>query len=145
ISGEPGRSGFTFAFQWIFAILEPSGKGLPLPGMPDLKALMITGFPTITAIVPARWLAAITSQFSYPRKSENARPPGTRRVYLSWLAAEIATPKTMAITITMPVLISLPLLFISAAPCLRVKTDGFWTVQVARHPHTRTDDYEVQF
>src|SRR5216117_2439813 len=24
-----------FGFQWIFAILEPSGKGLPLPGMPD--------------------------------------------------------------------------------------------------------------
>jgi hypothetical protein len=21
-----------FGFQWIFAILEPSGKGLPLPG-----------------------------------------------------------------------------------------------------------------
>ena len=24
-----------FGFQWIFAILAPSGKGLPLPGMPD--------------------------------------------------------------------------------------------------------------
>src|SRR5207245_9488669 len=24
-----------FGFQWIFAILEPSGKDLPLPGMPD--------------------------------------------------------------------------------------------------------------
>ena len=23
-----------FGFQWILAILEPSGNGLPLPGMP---------------------------------------------------------------------------------------------------------------
>ena len=25
-----------FGFQWIFAILAPSGKGLPLPGTPSL-------------------------------------------------------------------------------------------------------------
>jgi hypothetical protein len=29
-----GASGLFIAFQWIFAILAPSGKGLPLPGMP---------------------------------------------------------------------------------------------------------------
>src|SRR5262249_18688690 len=27
-----GASALFFAFQWIFAILEPSGKGLPFPG-----------------------------------------------------------------------------------------------------------------
>ena len=27
---------FFFGVQWIFAILAPSGKGLPLPGMPAL-------------------------------------------------------------------------------------------------------------
>ena len=30
----PGASSLVFGFQWIFAILAPSGKGLPLPGMP---------------------------------------------------------------------------------------------------------------
>src|SRR5438552_15825593 len=30
-----GNGSIFFGFQWIFAILEPSGKGLPLPGMPD--------------------------------------------------------------------------------------------------------------
>lgn len=29
-----GASALFFAFQWIFAILEPSGKGLPFPGTP---------------------------------------------------------------------------------------------------------------
>jgi len=29
-----GKYWFFFGFQWIFAILAPSGKGLPLPGMP---------------------------------------------------------------------------------------------------------------
>ena len=29
-----GASSLVFAVQWIFAILAPSGKGLPLPGMP---------------------------------------------------------------------------------------------------------------
>src|SRR5262245_22680150 len=29
-----GASALCFAFQWILAILEPSGNGLPLPGAP---------------------------------------------------------------------------------------------------------------
>src|SRR5215468_7712679 len=29
-----GASALFSGFQWIFAILEPSGKGLPLPGTP---------------------------------------------------------------------------------------------------------------
>ena len=34
--GSPGWSSSFFAIQWIFANLAPSGKGLPLPGMPAL-------------------------------------------------------------------------------------------------------------
>ena len=34
--GSPGWSSAFFAIQWIFAIIAPSGKGLPLPGMPAL-------------------------------------------------------------------------------------------------------------
>src|SRR5215831_20247964 len=33
--GRIGERLLLFGFQWIFAILEPSGKGLPLPGIPD--------------------------------------------------------------------------------------------------------------
>src|SRR6266403_2817992 len=40
-----------FGFQWIFAILAPSGKGLPLPGTPALYASIIAGFPRITASI----------------------------------------------------------------------------------------------
>src|SRR5271168_2796662 len=81
--GPPGSAGFTFAFQWTFTILAPSGKGLPLPGMPALKALIITGFPTIAASVLPLWLMEITCQLSYPLNSENARPFGILRAYLS--------------------------------------------------------------
>ena len=38
----------------------------------------------IMAILPPFWLTAMTGQSSYPLKSENASPPGTCRVYLSW-------------------------------------------------------------
>src|SRR6201982_136754 len=38
-----------FGFQWIFAILEPSGKGLPLRGTPAPSALIITGLASIDA------------------------------------------------------------------------------------------------
>jgi hypothetical protein len=33
-STEKGASVLFFGIHWIFAILEPSGKGLPLPGTP---------------------------------------------------------------------------------------------------------------
>src|SRR5690242_8908478 len=38
-----------FGFQWIFAILEPSGNGWPLPGTPDWKALIISGLASVAA------------------------------------------------------------------------------------------------
>jgi hypothetical protein len=44
--------------------MAPSGTGLPLPGMPALKALIIAGLPRITAIAVALWLTATVSQVS---------------------------------------------------------------------------------
>src|SRR5438552_4431148 len=38
-----------FGFQWIFAILEPSGNGSPVAGMPDWRALIIPGLARVTA------------------------------------------------------------------------------------------------
>ena len=38
-----GASVLCFGFQWIFTILEPSGKGLPLPGRPARYASIIEG------------------------------------------------------------------------------------------------------
>jgi hypothetical protein len=38
-------------FFWLhcsFAIFEPSGNGLPLPGTPDLYAAIMVGLATIT-------------------------------------------------------------------------------------------------
>src|SRR4029078_5151064 len=44
-----GKYGFICGFQWIFAILAPSGKGLPLSGMPALYAAIISGLARMTA------------------------------------------------------------------------------------------------
>src|ERR1700727_341127 len=81
--GPPGSLRLTFAIQWTFAILAPSGKGSPLPGMPALKALIITGLPRIAASACPLWLREITCQLSYPLNSENARPFDILRAYLS--------------------------------------------------------------
>src|SRR5678815_4577615 len=87
--GFPGYS-FFLGTQWTFAIIAPSGTGRPLLGIPAFKASIILGLPTITAITPPFWLSEIVSQLSYPRSSENAMPPGTFKVYLSWVCAWIA-------------------------------------------------------
>src|SRR5438034_8521941 len=98
----PGNVSFFFGFQWIFAILEPSGKGLPLPGMPDWQALIITGLARITAISFSFRLMETVCQPSYPLNSENASPFGTRTVYLAWAVscAEVALPPRTASTVT---------------------------------------------
>src|SRR5262249_37732701 len=77
------------AVQWTFAILAPSGKGLPLPGMPALYASIIMEFPRITASLSLLWLTAITCQLSYPLNSEKASPPGTFREYFSCCAKRV--------------------------------------------------------
>src|SRR5260370_39122222 len=48
VLAEKGASVIFAGFHSIFAILEPSGKGLPLPGMPPLYALIITGLARIS-------------------------------------------------------------------------------------------------
>ena len=48
---EKGGSVIFFGLHSIFAIFEPSGKGLPLPGTPCLYASIITGFATISLMM----------------------------------------------------------------------------------------------
>src|SRR5207247_5502048 len=95
---EKGASVLFFGFHSILAILEPSGKGFPLPGMPDLYAAIIVGFATIALSRSSVWLTATICQSSYPLKSENGRPFGTLTAYLS--CAELAsTPASHSVAI----------------------------------------------
>ena len=50
VLAEKGGSLNFFGLHSIFAIFEPSGKGLPFPGIPSLYALIITGFATMSLI-----------------------------------------------------------------------------------------------
>src|ERR1700722_6810462 len=79
---EKGASVLFFSFHSIFAILEPSGNGMPLPGTPALWASIITGLATIALSSSSVSLTETTCQSSYPLKSENASPFGTCRVYV---------------------------------------------------------------
>src|ERR1700728_1310711 len=85
VFAEKGGVVSFFGLHSTFAILEPSGNGLPLPGTPCLYALIITGFATMSLITfcASVRLGPTDCQSSYPLKSENASPPGTFRVYLS--------------------------------------------------------------
>src|SRR5712691_11671065 len=97
-----GASALFFGFQWTFAILEPSGKCVPLPGTPAREASIIMGLARITAINSSVWLTATTCQSSYPLNSENASPFGTCTVYLS--CADMALPpKTASATTTIAI------------------------------------------
>src|SRR5215471_5786637 len=59
------------------------------------------GLPRITATALSFRLVPIACHASYPRKSENASPPGTLRVYLS--CAELAKPPNTASQATVPI------------------------------------------
>ncbi len=63
-----------FGFHWSLAILEPSGKGWPLFGMPALYASIMIGLATITLSTSTVLAEETTAQSSYPLKSENAIP-----------------------------------------------------------------------
>ena len=69
--------------HWSFAILEPSGKGWPLPGTPALYASIMVGLATITFSTSSVRAEETTAQSSYPLKSENAIPLGDFSEYLS--------------------------------------------------------------
>src|SRR5450432_1448983 len=81
--------------------------------MPALYASIIAGFPRITASNPP-WLIEMVCQVSYPRNSENARPLGTLRLYLSW--PELANPlaSTVVNASEMPAPIKMLLVFMVA-------------------------------
>src|SRR3954452_17830683 len=51
-STTKGASVFFFGFHWSFTILEPSGKGWPLPGTPVLYASIIPVAATPTGDRP---------------------------------------------------------------------------------------------
>src|ERR1700712_2012664 len=70
---------------------EPSGNGLPLPGMPDRYASIIIGLARIIANACSVLLTETDCQSSYPLNSENASPLGTVTVYLSCAAIAMLT------------------------------------------------------
>src|SRR5437762_4881356 len=88
-STTKGASVLFFGFHWSFTILEPSGKGLPLPGSPALYALIIVGLATITFSTSSVRAEETTAQSSYPLKSENAIPLGDFSEYLSWASTAV--------------------------------------------------------
>jgi hypothetical protein len=47
-STTKGASVLFFGVHWSFTIMEPSGKGCPLPGTPALNAVIMVGLATIT-------------------------------------------------------------------------------------------------
>jgi hypothetical protein len=65
-----------------FTILEPSGKGWPLPGTPALYALIMVGLATITLSTSSARADETTARSSYPLKPENAIPLGDFSEYL---------------------------------------------------------------
>src|SRR4029453_1741858 len=98
----PGNASCFFGFQWIFAILAPSGKGLPFPGIPGWEGFVISGLGRITPISFSFRLMERVCQPSYPLNSENASPFGTRTAYLAWAVscAEMVLPPKTASTET---------------------------------------------
>ena len=63
-----GKYWFIFGVQWIFAILAPSGNGLQLSGMPDLKASIISGLARMTATSLRLALYGVQRSNLYKRK-----------------------------------------------------------------------------
>src|ERR1700726_718409 len=106
-----GASVLFFGFHWSFAIMAPSGKGWPLPGMPALKAPIIAGLATITLSTSSVRAEETTAQSSYPLKSENATPSGDFSAYLS--CAQTAAPPSAASTAVARAILDLLLLFMA--------------------------------
>lgn len=59
-----------FEIQWIVAILAPSGKGLPLAGIPCLQASIITGFPRIAATTTGSSLVSLAARCVYLNRTQ---------------------------------------------------------------------------
>src|SRR4029077_3980519 len=82
-STTKGASVLFLGFHWSFTIMEPSGKGWPLPGTPALYALIMVGLATITLSTSSVRAEATTDEYSYPLKSAHAIPLGDFSEYLS--------------------------------------------------------------
>src|SRR4030088_954983 len=104
-STTKGASVLFFGFHWSFTIMEPSGQDCPLPGTPDLYALIIVGLATITLSTSSVRAEETTAQSSYPLKSENAIPLGDFSEYLS--CASTAVPPRRASTAVAMAIVSL--------------------------------------
>src|SRR4051812_22816514 len=72
-----------FCFHCSLAIIEPSRNGCPLPGTPDLYALIILVFATVTLSTPSVRDVDANDQSSYPLKPANLIPLGDPSLYLS--------------------------------------------------------------
>src|SRR4029077_20217431 len=101
-STTKGASVLFFGFHWSFAILEPSGKGWPLPGTPALYAMIMVGLATITLSTSSVRAEETTAQSSYPLKSENAIPLGDFSEYLS--CASAVPPRTATTTVAIAIM-----------------------------------------
>ena len=94
-----------FGVHRSFTILEPSGKGWPLPGMPTLYASIMVELATITLSTSSVRAEETTLQSSYPLKPENAIPLGDSSEYLSCaLTAEPLSPASTAVAIAIVLL-----------------------------------------
>src|SRR4051812_45871686 len=117
-----GASGLFFGFHWSFTILEPSGKGWPLPGTPVLYASIMVGLATITLSTSSVRAEETTAQSSYPLKSEKAMPPGDSSEYLS-CASTVVPPKTVSTAVAIAI-VSLPSCFMDDPFLTRQKLDA---------------------
>src|SRR6266705_5038873 len=81
---------------------------------------MITGLARIAASAGPSWLMDRSCQASYPLNSENASPPGTFKLYLSW--ANRALPPKVLTSAVMIAIVRMRLLFTSSS---FVQVSGF--------------------
>src|SRR5271165_4063005 len=119
VLAEKGGSTIFFGRHSIFAIFEPSGNGLPLPGTPLLYASIIMRFARI--ILMTFWasvrLGPTACQSSYPLNSANASPPGAFKAYLSCLScAAMVHPPMMASAPVIATLTAILVPFIALFP-----------------------------
>src|SRR5205085_10800565 len=113
-STTKGASVLFFGFHWSFTILEPSGKGWPLPGTPALYAVIMVGLATITLSTSSVRAEETTAQSSYPLKSDNEIPLGDFSEYLS--CASTAVPPRIASVAAAIGIVSLLLRFMADPP-----------------------------
>jgi len=71
------------------------GERLAIARNPGLIRIIMVGLARMTAIAGPSSLMETASQLSYPLNSENASPPGTFALYLSWDVSTDAATTTI--------------------------------------------------